>query len=81
MRLLYIPHKAESAYLRASWCLTLFAGSPLTQIAFKPPIIDQLAKEVGIDPAILAETPAIVAELASPIEYESSSGNRTIDSL
>lgn len=40
----------------------------LTKIAFKPPIIDQLAKEVGIDPAILdllRRNPAVVAELAS----------------
>ena len=40
----------------------------LTQIGFKPPIIDQLAKEAGIDPAILdllRRDPAIVAELAS----------------
>lgn len=40
----------------------------LTKIAFKPPIIDQLAKEAGIDPAILdllRRDPAIVAELAS----------------
>ncbi|TEF12275.1 DUF3883 domain-containing protein [Pseudomonas aeruginosa] len=39
-----------------------------TKIAFKPPIIDQLAKEAGIDPAILdllRRDPAIVAELAS----------------
>lgn len=40
----------------------------LTKIAFKPPIIDQLAREAGIDPAILdllRRDPAIVAELAS----------------
>ncbi len=40
----------------------------LTKIYFKPPIIDQLAKEAGIDPAILdllRRDPAIVAELAS----------------
>ena len=40
----------------------------LTKIIFKPPIIDQLAKEVGIDPAILdllRRDPAIVAELTS----------------
>lgn len=40
----------------------------LTKITFKPPIIDQLAKEAGIDPAILdllRRDPAIVAELAS----------------
>lgn len=40
----------------------------LTKILFKPPIIDQLAKEVGIDPAILdllRRDPAIVAELKS----------------
>ena len=40
----------------------------LTKITFKPPIIDQLAKEVGIDPAILdllRRDPAIVAELTS----------------
>ena len=40
----------------------------LTKISFKPPIIDQLAKVAGIDPAILdllRRDPAIVAELAS----------------
>jgi len=40
----------------------------LTKIGFKPPIIDQLAKEAGIDPAILdllRSDPAIVAELTS----------------
>lgn len=40
----------------------------LTKIAFKPPIIDQLAKEAGIDPAILdllRRDPALVAELTS----------------
>lgn len=40
----------------------------LTKITFKPPIIDQLAKEAGIDPAILdllRRDPAIVAELTS----------------
>lgn len=40
----------------------------LTKITFKPPIIDQLAKEAGIDPAILdllRRDPALVAELAS----------------
>lgn len=40
----------------------------LTKITFKPPIIDQLAKEVGIDPAVLdllRRDPAIVAELTS----------------
>lgn len=40
----------------------------LNKIEFKPPIIDQLAKEAGIDPAILdllRRDPAIVAELAS----------------
>lgn len=40
----------------------------LTKIAFKPPVLDQLAKEAGIDPAILEllrRDPAIVAELAS----------------
>lgn len=40
----------------------------LTKIAFKPPIIDQLAKEAGIDPAILdllRRDPAIVAELTA----------------
>jgi len=39
-----------------------------TKIMFKPPIIDQLAKEAGIDPAILdllRRDPAIVAELTS----------------
>lgn len=40
----------------------------LAKIAFKPPIIDQLARETGIDPAILdllRRDPTIVAELAS----------------
>ena len=40
----------------------------LTKITFKPPIMDQLAKEAGIDPAILdllRRDPAIVAELSS----------------
>ncbi|MGY0652656.1 sacsin N-terminal ATP-binding-like domain-containing protein [Luteimonas sp. A537] len=40
----------------------------LTKITFKPPIIDQLAKAAGIDPAILdllRRDPAIVAELTS----------------
>ena len=40
----------------------------LTKLTFKPPIIDQLAKEAGIDPAILdllRRDPAIVAELTS----------------
>lgn len=40
----------------------------LTKILFKPPIIDQLAKEAGIDPAILdllRRDPTIVAELTS----------------
>lgn len=40
----------------------------LTKITFKPPIIDQLAKEAGIAPAILdllRRDPAFVAELAS----------------
>lgn len=39
-----------------------------SKIIFKPPIIDQLAKEVGIDPAILdllRSNPALVAELTS----------------
>ncbi len=42
-----------------------------SKIAFKPPIIDQLAKEAGIDPAILEllrRDPAIVAELASRLK-------------
>ncbi len=46
----------------------------LTKIAFKPPIIDQLAKEVGIDPAILdllRRDPAIVAELANRLSTTS----------
>jgi len=46
----------------------------LTKIAFKPPIIDQLAKEVGIDPAILdllRRDPAIVAELANRLSNTS----------
>ena len=40
----------------------------LTKIAFKPPILDQLAREAGIDPTILdllRRDPTIVAELAS----------------
>lgn len=39
-----------------------------TKITFKPPIINQLASEVGIDPAILdllRSDPAIIAELTS----------------
>ncbi|HGL5077542.1 TPA: DUF3883 domain-containing protein [Burkholderia multivorans] len=39
-----------------------------TKITFKPPIIDQLAKEAGIDPAILdllRRDPTVVAELTS----------------
>ncbi|TCS71181.1 uncharacterized protein DUF3883 [Sulfuritortus calidifontis] len=39
-----------------------------TKIVFKPPVIDQLAKEAGIDPAILdllRRDPTIVAELTS----------------
>src|SRR5690606_24814976 len=39
-----------------------------TKLTFKPPIIDQLAKEAGIDPAILdllRRDPTIVAELTS----------------
>jgi hypothetical protein len=46
----------------------------LTKISFKPPIIDQLAKEAGIDPAILdllRRDPAIVAELASRLSSAS----------
>jgi hypothetical protein len=45
-----------------------------TKIAFKPPIIDQLAKEAGIDPAILdllRRDPAIVAELVSRLKASS----------
>jgi hypothetical protein len=40
----------------------------LTKISFKPPIIDQLAKEAGIDPAVLdllRKNPDVVAELVS----------------
>lgn len=40
----------------------------LTKVAFKPPIIDQLAKEAGIEPAVLdflRRNPAAVAELVS----------------
>jgi len=40
----------------------------LSKIAFKPPIIDQLAKEAGIDPAVLdllRKNPEVVAELVS----------------
>lgn len=39
-----------------------------TKIAFKPPLIDQLAKEAGIDPAVLdllRRDPQVVAELLS----------------
>lgn len=46
----------------------------LTKITFKPPIIDQLAKEAGIDPAILdllRRDPAIVAELTSRLSANS----------
>jgi len=46
----------------------------LTKITFKPPIIDQLAKEAGIDPAILdllQRDPAIVAELTSRLSANS----------
>ncbi|RJX31037.1 MAG: DUF3883 domain-containing protein [Oxalobacter sp.] len=46
----------------------------LNKISFKPPIIDQLAKEVGIDPAILdllRRDPAIVAELTSRLSTNS----------
>lgn len=45
----------------------------LAKITFKPPIIDQLAQEVGIDPAILdllRRDPAIVAELASRLSRD-----------
>lgn len=45
-----------------------------TKIVFKPPIIDQLAKEAGIDPAILdllRRDPSIVAELASRLSASS----------
>src|SRR5690606_26670424 len=40
----------------------------LTKIIFKAPVIDQLAKETGIDPAVLdllRRDPTIVAELTS----------------
>lgn len=50
----------------------------LTKIAFKPPIIDQLAKEAGIDPAILdllRRDPAIVAELADRLSASSTPGH------
>lgn len=46
----------------------------LTKITFKPPIIDQLAKEAGIDPAILdllRRDPAIVAELVCRLSASS----------
>jgi hypothetical protein len=45
-----------------------------TKITFKPPIIDQLAKEAGIDPAILdllRRDPTIVAELTSRLSASS----------
>lgn len=45
-----------------------------TKIVFKPPIIDQLAKEAGIDPAILdllRRDPTIVAELANRLSVNS----------
>lgn len=44
-----------------------------TKISFKPPIIDQLAKEAGIDPAILdllRRDPAIVAELVARLSTQ-----------
>lgn len=47
-----------------------------TKIVFKPPIIDQLANEAGIDPAILdllRRDPAIVAELTSRLSANSTS--------
>lgn len=46
----------------------------LTKITFKPPIIDQLAREAGIDPAILdllRRDPSIVAELVSRLSASS----------
>ncbi|MBC3228937.1 sacsin N-terminal ATP-binding-like domain-containing protein [Serratia fonticola] len=49
----------------------------LTKIVFKPPIIDQLAKEAGIDPAILdllRRDPAILAELASRLSANQTQG-------
>ncbi|WP_283442172.1 sacsin N-terminal ATP-binding-like domain-containing protein [Noviherbaspirillum suwonense] len=54
----------------------------LTKLAFKPPIIDQLAKEVGIDPAILdllRRDPAILAELASRLSSASAAPEPSID--
>lgn len=54
----------------------------LTKIVFKPPIIDQLAKEAGIDPAILdllRRDPAIVAELASRLSSASAPAEPSID--
>ncbi|GIX39109.1 MAG: hypothetical protein KatS3mg128_0158 [Silanimonas sp.] len=45
-----------------------------TKIVFKPPVIDQLAKEAGIDPAILdllRRDPTIVAELTSRLSASS----------
>lgn len=45
----------------------------LTKITFKPPILDQLAKEAGIEPAILdllRRNPAIVAELTSRLSAD-----------
>jgi hypothetical protein len=45
-----------------------------TKIAFKPPIIEQLARETGIDPAILdllRRDPAIVAELTERLSSNS----------
>jgi hypothetical protein len=54
----------------------------LTKIAFKPPIIDQLAKEAGIDPAILdllRRDPAIVAELASRLSSASAAPEPSTD--
>ncbi len=45
----------------------------LTKVTFKPPIINQLANEVGIDPAILdllRSDPAIIAELTSRLSAD-----------
>lgn len=50
------------------------------KIKFKPPIIDQLAKEAGIDPAILdllRRDPTIVAELTSRLSASPTPGRET----
>lgn len=58
-------HPSLVAFDSIGWKPNFFL---LTKIAFKPPLIDQLAKEAGIDPAVLdllRRDPRIVAELMS----------------